>query len=295
MKTKIRMWALPMLLALLLVSVVVVPAVSAQSEVTKYASDSGNEFKDIMEIENISLPLIKSDILSIDSKNYNEPMTKEEFEKENAEYIKFLNDRFGDKALKIIDNAYLTSNSKSTKSSTSILHIGSYDMYLWPYFNSQTSTSSNNGGINAIFFDKNVDEMASILKDTGNWGSALGWTEWGLHGPNLDNMVWTNSPGSNPNGNHQLEDGSYYGNRYHLVMTEGHLSSSIGDDWCYGNCHYEYWDWDDRNHYLYPDSLDSGRDHLYDELSNDASISWINMENAWSGYFDGWGYIFDMD
>lgn len=293
MEQKIGMQIFSVLLALLLVSVMV-PAASAECSTGELSRKNEIRCNDFVKIAEINLPFIESKVYSTDSIKYNKPMTKEEFQEANAGYIKFLREQFGDKAQQLIDDAYASSTTEATKTSTTIVRIGSYDMYLWPYFNTDTTTSSNSGGINAIFFDKTVDEMASYLKGNG-WGSALGWTEWGLHGPNLDNMVWTNSPGSNPLGNYQLEDGSYYGDRYHLVMTDGHYSPNIGDYWCYGNCHYEYWSWSGLTHYLYPDSSDSGRDHLYSELSGDASASWIYLQNPCSDIFNGWGYIFDMD
>ena len=292
MNGKIGVRALFALLAVMLVGVVV-PAVSAQS----LELESGSEYEigdeKLVKIADISLPIMESKAYSIDSATYDRPMTKEEFQEANAGYIKFLREQVGDdKTQQLIDDAYTALTTGAMRSDATIVRIGLYDMYLWPYLNTDTDTS-NGEGINAIFFDKTVDEMASFLKSNG-WGSALGWTEWGLHGPNLDNMVWTNSPGSNPLGNHQLEDGSYYGDRYHLVMVDGHYSPNIGDDWCYGNCHYEYWSWDGLTHYLYPDSSNVGRDHLYGALSGDASASWIYLQNP-SGIFDGWGYIFDMD
>jgi len=287
MERRIGMRAFFMLLAVMLVGVVMLPAVSAQSPKIEFDSEN------LVNIADISLPFTESKVFFVDSTKYDKQMTKEEFQEANAGYIEFLYEQFGDKAQQLIDDAYATSATETTKRSTTIVRIGSYDMYLWPYINTEPNTSSNNGGVNAIFFRKTVDEMASTLKSNG-WESALGWTEWGLHGPNLDNMIWTNSPGSNPLGNHQLQDGSYFGDRYHLVMIDGHYSPNIGDDWCYGNCHYEYWSWSGMTHYLYPNSLDSGRDHLYNELSDDASASWIYLQNPWSGFFDGWGYIFDI-
>jgi hypothetical protein len=254
------------------------------------------ESQELSNIGGINLPVIESEAYSVNAADYDKPMTKDEFCDANSEYIKYLEKQFGEEnAHKIVDAAYDSTNKLSTLESTTIVRINSNDMYLWPYHNDQTSTSSWKGCINAIFFDKTVDEMAAILKGTGNWGSAEGWTEWGLHGPNLNNMVWTNSPGYNPLGNHQLEDGSFFGNRYHLVLTDGHYSSSLGDYWCYGNCHYEYWSWSGYTHYLYSNSFNTGRNHLYSELSGYASVSSINLLNAWSGYFSGTGYIFNMN
>ncbi|MDK2890685.1 MAG: hypothetical protein PWR21_1317 [Methanoculleus sp.] len=292
MNGKIGMRAFSVLLTVLLVSVVM-PAVSAQSLEIESGSECDMEDEKLVKIANISLPIMGSKTYSVDSAKYDRPMTKEEFQETNAGYIKFLREQFGDdKAQQIIDDAYAAATTKAMRSDATIVRVGLYDMYLWPHLNTVPNTSKD-AGINAIFLGKTVDEMASIIKGNG-WGSALGLTEWGLHGLNLNNMVWTNSPGSNPLGNHQLEDGSALGDRYHLVMIDGHYSSSIGDDWCYGNCHYEYWSWDDWDHFLYPDSSNVGRDHLYNALSDDASASWIYLENP-SGIFNGWGYLFDMD
>ncbi|WFN36588.1 hypothetical protein L1994_10670 [Methanomicrobium antiquum] len=293
MKLKKGMRALSLLMVMALLGAIFVPAVSAENETMECPLYSKTGCDEFVKIGNINLPLTKSDIFQIDSKKYDKPMTKAQFEEENAEYIKFLYSQFGDQAKKMIDHKYSSSVGDLTKVSTttSIIHIGSNDMYLWPCINAQTSTSASEGQINVIFFDKTVDEVKSILSQKG-WGNALGWSRWGLHGSNLNNMIWTKSVGEDAIGSDQVEDGSYFGNRYHLVLIDGHHSSSINDDWCYGDCHYEIFT--GLGHEPMPDSENTGRDHLYSDLLNEASASWIYLQNPWDGFFDGWGYIFDF-
>ena len=295
MKIKKGMRALSLLLVMALLGAIFVPAVSAENDPMECPLYSKIGCEEFVKIGNTNLSLTKSDIFQIDSKKFDKPMTKAQFEEENAEYIKFLYSQFGDQAKNMIDHEYISSVGDLTKagSKTSIIHIGSNDMYLWPCINAQKSTSASEGQINAIFFDKTVDEIKSILSQKG-WGNALGWSRWGLHGSNLNNMIWTKSIGEDVIGSDQVEDGSFFGDRYHLVLIDGHHSSSINDDWCYGDCHYEYFSIEEKTHLPYPNSENAGRDHLYSDLLNEASASWIYLQNPWDGFFDGWGYIFDF-
>lgn len=253
-----------------------------------------------------------TNLIFVDKCKFNKEMTKEEFYNSNSEYYAFLSENIGEKAAtKMLDEAYNSSSGANNQLgsiddivpydvTTGIVQVQGDSVYLWPFTNGQSNMNSHNGCVNAIFYYKTVPEIANELKNSGHWHKAIGSTEWGLHGDNPTYMTWSSSPGGDNDGNYQLEDGSYFGTRYHLALFDGDYESNHGMNWCYGNAHYEYWDTmgpNGPNHYLYSNSFDEGENHVrstvYDHLSWRV-IYTLDMHNEWSGLNDQWGYLFEM-
>lgn len=237
---------------------------------------------------------------------YDKPLSKDEFIKVNAEHIKFLENTLGKRAAsKMADKAFHVSSNQNILAQASLIQpfsvsrtirkIDGRDIYIWPYLSQlRTSSDPNACSVNFIVFNKDASGLAIELL-TKNLHQGRGWTEYGLHGQSDSNLVWTDSPGIPPLSDftlRQLEEGSYFGKRYHIILIDGHYSNSLKGSWCYGNIHYEYWDWKSWTHILYPYSLDKGRDKISQILSGSASQKWVSLSNSWQGVFNGWGLIF---
>jgi hypothetical protein len=259
------------------------------------SSDEGN-------FENNSFPTKETTLQYLGhSNNYNIPMTKEEFYISNADYFKFLSSNLGENAARsILDEAYNESKIHEGPSlrntlTDSIVQIQGDDVYIWPYQNTQKNMDSRTGNINAIFYNRETSQIASELRNTGHWHNGAGLNEWGLHGDNPTYMTWSSSPGLN--GDYQLEDGSYFGDRYHLVLTDGDWEPNLQMNWCYGNCHYEYWDTRALTHYVHPDGWDTGEAHLKQTVQD--NLNWhtiyqVDLHNDCPGRCDEWGYLYEM-
>ncbi|MDD3932942.1 MAG: hypothetical protein PHP55_03715 [Methanoculleus sp.] len=302
MSRKIGMRALPALLAMLLVSAGVVLAVSAQCNET-----SDNQL-------NIQSPYFKSTdkvvdsmMIPIDAEKYNKPMSKEEFYQANEEYIKFLSEQFGEEvAAKMVENAYAKMTEYSLNSGAMnvghIEQILNEDVYIWPYVSRDTTMSDDDGPINLIFFNIRRSPLMNSFITTGQWQRAMGWGECGLRGDSLASLQWVGSDGVDaPNGG-QLENGSYFTTRHHLVLFDGCYDSDIGY-WCYGNCHYEEFRLPSGialpYHGLYDNSMTLGRDHVLEFARNYRNLNdwtWVNLSNGagWEQYHDGWGIVLHM-
>lgn len=248
---------------------------------------------------------IKEVVLNLNSvkDSFNANNNIDEFYKENEAHYKFLVKNLGEaSAKKVIEQEYNRINSvdavKSQKS-TEMVQIDNDNVYIWKWISGGTNTNDIKGPNNVIFYNRERSEIATELKNTGDWERAYGWTEYSIRGSDQNTMSWVQSAGSDAHGYAQLQDGDYFGSRYHLVLFEGYTDSNEGA-WCFGNCHYEYWDTDDLNHYLYSNSCDTARNHLYSSiLSNNLPLESkynVNLNNAYpSTGASGIGYLFKME
>jgi hypothetical protein len=281
------------MLALLLAAMAMVPMVSAEVNSVSNQLDNTTALDEQMNA-------VESKVMGPEYSVRDQPLSRLEFEKSNAEYIKFLQKNFNQSVVnQMVDNEYKKSqkgmNAISTAQTLSVppvIQIGGRDIYLWPYTNSAPNGNSFTGTTNLIFYGMTNSQVANYFKNNGyfKYHDALGWTEYGYHGQSLSAMQWTSSPSNSP---YQLEDGSYFGNRYHLVLTSGHYSLSLGKNWCYGQTHYEYWSTINPGHWLYPNSFDVAKNHL---VTSNPSLpkTLTNLYNYWSGLHNGYGYIFTM-
>lgn len=304
MNGKIGMRALSVLLAMLLVSAGVVPTTAAQSDET-LANQLGIQSPYFKSTDKV----VDSKVIPIDAEKYNKPMSKEEFYRANEEYIKFLTKQFGEEiATKMVEDAYVETTehflNKDVMNVGDIEQILNEDVYIWPYGSRDTTMSDDDGPINLIFFNRNRNVLMNTFITTGQWHRAMGWGECGLRGDSLASLQWVASDGVDaPNGG-QLEQGSYFTTRYHLVLFDGCYDPDIGN-WCYGNCHYEEFrlpsgqdEWLPY-HALVDNSMILGRNHVHgfvDDYLNLDDWTWVNLFNkaGWEGVHDGWGIVLHM-
>lgn len=282
-----------MLLALLLAAMIMVPMVSAQVNSVSNPLDNTTALNEKMNT-------VESNVMGLEYSVKDQVISRQEFEKANAEYIKFLEKNFNQTVVdEMVDNEYKKSQKEMSSSSTAqttsvppVIQIGGYDIYLWPYTNSASNGNSFTGTINLIFYGMTNSQVANYFKNNGyaKYHDAEGWTEYGYHGESLSAMQWTSSPSLSP---YQLEDGSYFGDRYHLILISGDYSLSLGKNWCYGQTHYEYWSTTALTHYIYPNGFDTAKAHLA-TVNPSLPKSLVSLNNYWSGMSSGTGYIFTM-
>lgn len=281
------------LMALLLAAMTMVPLVNAAG--SERSSDSGRLVlsDDSMTRDNITLKVADSKTFSVDLSKYDKELTKEEFLKANQKNIEKLAEKFGrESAEKMADTEYnrifIQSTAIKTVSS-SVVNVWGYDIYLWPYQARNPSTSDpTTSPVNFIVLNYNAAELMAYLQSEG-WSVGYGWNEYGLRGQSSNSLSWINCD-LYPLWT-QMELGSYFGDRYHAVISNGLSSSSLGDDWSYGNCHREYWTGTD--HLVYGNGFNDGRSQFYTSLSGDFSAYWISLYNSVYGYADGMGLIFE--
>jgi len=284
------------LLALLLAAMAMVPIVSAEDP-DPILTENAVTSDDTGVIEaNATGPI--SAAKDID-------MTRDEFAEDNAAYFAFLKKELNlDQSAvdKIIDREY--SKAKGSKSVTksamasadsfdpsdASYNIPGSDIYLWPYTNTLPTKDAASGSINQVFIGKTRSQMDSYMQNNAYnlFHNGIGLSEWGNRNSFLV-MEWVSSPADD-----QLEYGSYFGNRYHMILFEGGFSLSLWKNWCYGSTHYEYWSDEDTNHYLYGNGFNLGREFVDDSIPGSISRQYLDMQSDMSGYADGNGYKYIM-
>lgn len=276
------------LLALLLAAMVMVPMVSALE------NSSTRPINNLTTTINMSI--IDSKAMGPEFSVKNVHMTRQEFVDSNADYLAFLKNKFGlDQATidKIVDREYYKNNNSLLKATTSstIYQIEGYDIYLWPWTNTEQSTSSSSGSINLIFYGKTKSQMDTYMKNNAlnQFHTGYGWDEYGNRGSSSSTLSWVLTGMFT-----QLEYGSYTTTRYHLILLEGLYSSSISKNWCYGQVHHEYWSDSDLTHYIYANGFDEGRAFVDSSISSSITRNYLNLHNYNSGVADGYGLRYIM-
>lgn len=248
------------------------------------------------------MSIISSKIVGYVSPDMNREMSKEEFLKINDEHIKFLKKSLSQSDIdQMMENEYQKATSKDTKSVStgssksinSIVQVGGYDIVLWPYSNTAQNTNSYSGSINLFFFGMTKSQVVNYMKNNAaiTYSDADGTEEFGIRGPSVGSMSWTSVPM-----HYQLQKGSYFGVRHHLIVFEGGYSSSYGDDWCYGQTHKEYWSWINPgpNHFLYDDAFDLARTQFNQAMNGAKPMSNMYLYSEFPNYADGYAYTYWM-
>jgi len=288
------------LLAFLLAAMVTVPMVNADT--SSSATQAHN-----LSVSNAKINIVSSKIAGHVSPESNVNMSKEEFLKANAEYIKFLSKNLNQSEInQMMDSEYNKAYGKTSTTAltvtpmdlSTIVQIGGYDIYIWPYSNTVFSTASSSGNVNLIFFGMTKSQVKSYMENSASilYDGAEGTAEYGYRGSSVSSMSWTTTIATD-----QLEYGDYFTSRYHLILFEGGYSSGLGKNWCYGQTHYEYWSNTnpgtgaiDPNHYLYSNAFDVARTFFNQAINGAKPSSMVYVYNPWSGYADGYAYIYYM-
>ncbi|WP_222920166.1 hypothetical protein [Natrinema sp. SYSU A 869] len=151
-----------------------------------------------------------------------------------------------------------------------------------------TETTANNSSANA------TDEEAASEDSQGpipnlNWGQADGGTRYAYvdPGPN-ESGYWTTET-------RQLEDGDYFGQRYHIRLYE---SPNEDDDWVAMQTHSEHFDWFTLRHRVHgsqdaqtkveTDFMKHPRVDVQDDVSR------IYLDNRNSADADGWATLVEL-
>jgi hypothetical protein len=275
------------LLALLLAGLAMVPLVSAAeiSAVTLNDNTTTTKYGEIIE----------SKAMGSDFAIKNGYITRKEFADLNADYFNLVRQKSGLKQSeidKLIDREYAKgSNNLSPLTTSSVIQIENKDIYMWPWSNTLPDTSSSSGSVNLIFYGKTHGQMDTYMRNNALnlFQTGIGLGEFGYRGSSSGSMGWTFTGAAA-----QLEYGSYYASRYHLVLLDGLYSATLNKDWTYGNCHHEYWSDSGYTHYLYANGEDQGRAFVDSSITSSITRNYLNLNNYDSGWADGYGLRYIM-
>jgi|GEM_PF-435597 len=154
--------------------------------------------------------------------------------------------------------------------------------------NGSLTNTSNDSAANATADNETSDQSWSRLPEF-NWGEADGGTRYAYvdPGPN-ESGYWTTET-------RQLEDGSYYGQRYHIRLYE---SPNEADDWVAMQTHSEHFDWFTLRHRVHGSQAAQRKvesnfmDHPQIDPKND--VQRIYLANSNSSDADGWATVVDL-
>ncbi|MFD1565579.1 hypothetical protein ACFR99_18770 [Haloarchaeobius amylolyticus] len=136
--------------------------------------------------------------------------------------------------------------------------------------------------------DNASDDSSSRLPEF-NWGEADGGTRYAYvdPGPN-ESGYWTTET-------RQLEDGDYYGQRYHIRLYE---SPNDADDWVAMQTHSEHFDWFTLRHRVHGSQAAQRKvesnfmDHPQIDAKDD--VQRIYLDNSNSADADGWATVVEL-
>ena len=108
--------------------------------------------------------------------------------------------------------------------------------------------------------------------------SYYAYIEWGYRGSSKSSPSWDTGAINEikPVGN----------NRYHCTIHSGGYSSILGDDWSYGECHYET----GPTHIMSAGAETQGEAMLYNTIGSSYNKYSSNLGNS-DAYFDGNGHV----
>ena len=161
-----------------------------------------------------------------------------------------------------------------------------------PHNGSPNASATNTTRTNASATNATDDDTAATptgrLPDF-NWGEADGGTRYAYvdPGPN-ESGYWTTET-------RQLEDGSYYGQRYHIRLYE---SPNEDDDWVAMQTHSEHFDWFTLRHRVHGSQAAQRKvesnfmDHPQIDVEDD--VRRIYLGNSNSSDADGWATVVDL-
>jgi len=254
-------------------------------------------------ITNFSSNIAKT--FSVNLSKYNIFMSKDQFIKENEKFIEFLRQYHGNDATnQIVNEEYIkyiasttsltgstspssittgTELTNSLSTSGNIVQVPYVNgAYLWPYINNAQSTSSDVGPVNLIWLhtNKGIFEY-EYLTFNPLWTGANGWTEYGLAGGSPSSLSWYTSYLQAD----QLELGSYFASRYHVLLFGTIHDSTDNFDWVYGSAHHEYFSVQTNplciDHVIYDNGYTQGMQMVMDATKN-CPYSWygtVSLDN----------------
>lgn len=148
-------------------------------------------------------------------------------------------------------------------------------------------TTANNSSRN-VTDDETADEPRGTLPDL-NWGRADGGTRYAYvdPGPNESGYWMTET--------RQLEDGDYYGQRYHIRLYE---SPNEDDDWVIMQTHSEHFDWFTLRHRVHG-SQDAQTKVETDFMNHprvdvEEDVRRMYLDNRNSADADGWATLVEL-
>lgn len=279
------------LLALLLAGMAMVPIGSAAS--TSLTKDVLSNSLDNQTItyHGDTLKAIKWVTHPIDASKAKKSYSKEEFLSVNKEYIDYLTKTVGkeaaDKMVNDIDTQKATANIgvMGAPDPTNIKQILNKDVWIWAYetksFPSHDLNDPDAGPISYVVLGNTNDEFASFLTGKGWSRTVLAFLEFGYRGSSLSSLNWDSGAINmeKPAGN----------DRYHCTLHAGGYSSVLGDDWSYGECHYDV----GPTHTMYPGSVTQGEANLYNTVGSSYNKYSSNLGNS-DAFFDGNGHVYKV-
>lgn len=218
-------------------------------------------------------------------------LTVEEYTKMNADYFAFLESDLGVIEGKQLQSQMISEFAKNRPTGPQEFEINTvkygdhsitFQPYTkeWPWGSSATKDPINmvfKGDGNAVDAENIIDSYASH-----GWKNAQGGQQWVFvdetsHG-GIAYWSWSG---------YQLEEGDYYGERYHLrLFNGGDDSHGQYGEWSVGAVHKE--NWNGFGHTLVSNAWEVSESHLKSDLTGKTgvtSVGTMNLSN--SGYYQG--------
>ena len=220
--------------------------------------------------------------------------TVAEFKEQNADYFEFLESEFGIEGKKQVANI-ISEFAKNRPTEPQIFEMdtvkyGDHSITFQPYTKEWPwSSSATKDPINMVFKDNGGSANADNVIDTyasHGWKNANGGPQWVFvdetsHG---GSAFWSYSWD-------QLEEGSYYGDRYHVrIFNGGDDTHGQFDEWSIGAVHKETWN--GSGHTLASNSWEVSESHLKSDLTGATGVSsvssmWLANNDYYQGIWNG--------
>ncbi|KCZ71776.1 hypothetical protein ANME2D_01831 [Candidatus Methanoperedens nitroreducens] len=261
-----------LLIALVLIGVTIVSTVSAQNKEKTISSKI------------------------IDKVVTTEKQTRDDLEKDNKEHIDFLKKNLGPETAKKIADRYFTDRVEELKKlpkevKIQLIELGNNSPQLWPYTSETNGSFIKQDPINLIFYrtgsawDVQYD-MQNWL--TNEWEGASGWTQYTYIGTTNNGLNWRRD-------DYQLQNGSYWGTRYHIRIFDGGVDPDWANEWSDANVHKEHWDWSKLTHVV--DSFEQAESFVRNDFQGKGfvgSIWYANLNNQDIGDNDGQATVIEL-
>ncbi len=217
--------------------------------------------------------------------------TMKDFLEDSKGYIAFLESEYGEEGKKMVAEK-IANFAKSQATSTDEYEIetvkyGDQSIIFEPKTHEYPwSSSTIKDPINIVFKGNGNSGNAKTVIDNNashGWKGASGWPQY----VQVDETIHGGISYWSVSGD-QLEEGSYYGERYHLrIFNGGDDSHGQFDKWSLGAVHKETWN--GSGHTLNSNTWETSESELKSDLTGAtgvSSVSTINLSN--SGYYQGY-------
>jgi len=220
----------------------------------------------------------------------------DDLKKDNKDHINFIKKSLGEDAAKKIIDKYFTDRAEELKKlpkevKIQLIELGNNSPQLWPYTSETNGSFIKKDPINLIFYktgsawDVQYDMRYWL---TNNWEDASGWTHYTYIGTTNNGLNWRQN-------DYQLQNGSYFGTRYHIRIFDGGVDPDWANQWSDASVHKEHWDWSKMDHVV--DSFEQAETFVKNDFQGKGFVGSIwsaNLNNQDIGDNDGQATVIEL-